>query len=141
MGRARLIAFEARLITPAMKNVVADIQPFDDPVPPVARDLDLITFLFFYHDTTYGLDGCLFAVVSDLPSIPGLHVNYGETALPVRDGLMKLKDFPKGFGGILWDLCAALGRNLRRIHSWWYPTNAQLRVHLANRSATGLILT
>jgi predicted methyltransferase len=46
-------AFEARLKTPAMKNVVADIRPFDDPVPPEVQDLDLITFLFFYHDTTY----------------------------------------------------------------------------------------
>ena len=31
--------------------------------------------------------------------LPGLHVNYGGTTLPIRDGLMKLKDFPKGFGG------------------------------------------
>ncbi len=46
-------AFEARLQTPAMKDVVADIQPFDDPVPPGVHDLDLVTFLFFYHDTTY----------------------------------------------------------------------------------------
>jgi predicted methyltransferase len=45
--------FEARLKTPAMKDVVADIRPFDDPVPPDAHDFDLITFLFFYHDTTY----------------------------------------------------------------------------------------
>jgi hypothetical protein len=39
------------------------------------------------------------AVVPDLPFIPGLHVNYGETRLSIQDGLMKLKDFPKGFGG------------------------------------------
>jgi hypothetical protein len=31
--------------------------------------------------------------------IPGLHVNYGETTLRIRDSLLKLKDFPKGFGG------------------------------------------
>ena len=30
---------------------------------------------------------------------PGLHVNYAETVLPIRDGLPKLKDFPKEFGG------------------------------------------
>src|SRR5947209_8735405 len=36
-----------------MRNVVALVRPFDDPVPPDVRDLDLITFLFFYHDTTY----------------------------------------------------------------------------------------
>ena len=46
-------AFEARLKTPAMKEVVADIRPFDDPVPLDVHDFDLITFLFFYHDTTY----------------------------------------------------------------------------------------
>jgi predicted methyltransferase len=45
--------FEARLKTAAMRDVVADIRPFDDPVPPDVRDLDLITFLFFYHDTAY----------------------------------------------------------------------------------------
>ena len=30
---------------------------------------------------------------------PGLHVNYQESVLHVRDGLPKLKDFPKEFGG------------------------------------------
>ncbi len=39
------------------------------------------------------------AVIPDLPFQPGLHVNYGETVLHLRDGLPKLKDFPKEFGG------------------------------------------
>jgi hypothetical protein len=30
---------------------------------------------------------------------PGVHVNYAETVLPMRDGLPKLKDFPSEFGG------------------------------------------
>ena len=30
---------------------------------------------------------------------PGVHVNYSETVLPMRDGLPKLKDFPAEFGG------------------------------------------
>jgi hypothetical protein len=30
---------------------------------------------------------------------PGVHVNYAETVLPMRDGLPKFKDFPEGFGG------------------------------------------
>jgi len=46
-------AFEARLKTPAMQDATADVRPFDDPVPPDVHDLDLITFLFYYHDTTY----------------------------------------------------------------------------------------
>jgi predicted methyltransferase len=45
--------FEARVKMAAMRDVVVDIRPFDDPLPPDVRDLDLITFLFFYHDTTY----------------------------------------------------------------------------------------
>ena len=36
-----------------MENVVHLTRSFDDPVSADVRDLDLITFLFFYHDTTY----------------------------------------------------------------------------------------
>jgi hypothetical protein len=39
------------------------------------------------------------AVIPDLPFEPMLHVNYSETVLPMRDGLPKLKDFPKELGG------------------------------------------
>lgn len=45
--------FDERLQKPAMKNVAAVIRPIDDPVPPEARDLDLITMIFVYHDITY----------------------------------------------------------------------------------------
>src|SRR5262245_13280441 len=45
--------FESRLKTAAGKNIVSLARPFDDPVPADVHDLDLITFLFFYHDTTY----------------------------------------------------------------------------------------
>ena len=53
LGERAKAVFEARLKTPAMKDAVADIRPFDDPIPPDVHDLDLITFLFYYHDTTY----------------------------------------------------------------------------------------
>ena len=46
-------AFDARMKTPAMKNVVALIRPFDDPAPSEVKDLDLITVILIYHDTTY----------------------------------------------------------------------------------------
>jgi hypothetical protein len=39
------------------------------------------------------------AVIPDLPFQPGVHVNYQETRLPMKDGLPKLKDFPKELGG------------------------------------------
>jgi predicted methyltransferase len=43
----------ARMTTPAMRNVVALVRSMDDPVPAEVHDLDLITFYFAYHDTTY----------------------------------------------------------------------------------------
>jgi hypothetical protein len=39
------------------------------------------------------------ATLPTLKFSPGVHVNYAETVLPMRDGLPKLKDFPKEFGG------------------------------------------
>jgi predicted methyltransferase len=45
--------FEARMQTPAMKTVVSLMRPFDDPLPADVRDLDLVTFFFYYHDTAY----------------------------------------------------------------------------------------
>jgi predicted methyltransferase len=45
--------YDNRAKTPAMKNVVQVLRKFDDPAPPEAKDLDLITFFFAYHDTTF----------------------------------------------------------------------------------------
>jgi hypothetical protein len=39
------------------------------------------------------------ATIPTLGFVPGVHVNYAETVLPMRDGLPKLKDFPAEFGG------------------------------------------
>jgi hypothetical protein len=39
------------------------------------------------------------ALLPALKFTPGVHVNYQETVLRMRDGLPKLKDFPKEFGG------------------------------------------
>jgi hypothetical protein len=39
------------------------------------------------------------ATIPTLKFSPGVHVNYAETVLPIRDGLPKLKDFPAEFGG------------------------------------------
>lgn len=45
-------AFNARAKKPGL-NMVRLLRPFDDPTPPELRDLDLVTFYFYYHDTTY----------------------------------------------------------------------------------------
>jgi hypothetical protein len=39
------------------------------------------------------------ATLPTLNFVPGLHINYAETVLPMRDGLPKMKDFPAEFGG------------------------------------------
>ncbi len=48
---------------------------------------------------TLGLVDVFAATIPTLAFIPGVHVNYAETVLPMRDGLPKLKDFPAEFGG------------------------------------------
>jgi hypothetical protein len=46
-----------------------------------------------------GLVDVFAATIPTLDFVPGVHVNYAETVLPMRDGLPKLKDFPAEFGG------------------------------------------
>jgi hypothetical protein len=47
----------------------------------------------------FGLVDIFAATLPGLPFAPGVHVNYAETVLPMRDGLPKLKDFPAELGG------------------------------------------
>src|SRR5438093_1305182 len=46
-----------------------------------------------------GLVDVFAATLPTLKFVPGVHINYAETVLPMRDGLAKLKDFPAEFGG------------------------------------------
>jgi hypothetical protein len=46
-----------------------------------------------------GLVDVFAATLPTLKFAPGVHINYAETVLPMRDGLPKLKDFPAEFGG------------------------------------------
>lgn len=48
---------------------------------------------------TVGLIDVYAATIPTLKFVPGVHVNYSETVLPMRDGLPKLKDFPAELGG------------------------------------------
>jgi len=52
--------------------------------------------------TTHPPFGLIDVFAATLPTLtfkPGLHVNYAETVLPMRDGLPKLRDFPAELGG------------------------------------------
>jgi len=48
---------------------------------------------------TIGLVDVFAATIPTLAFAPGVHINYADTVLPIRDGLPKLKDFPAEFGG------------------------------------------
>src|SRR5436189_1321218 len=44
----------------------------------------------------------VYVFAATLPALafaPGVHVNYADTVMPMRDGLPKLKDFPSELGG------------------------------------------
>ena len=47
----------------------------------------------------FGLMDVYAAVLPGLKFQPGVHVNYAETVLPIKDGLPKLRDFPSELGG------------------------------------------
>lgn len=47
----------------------------------------------------WGLVDVYAATIPTLPFTPGVHVNYGETVLRIKDGLPKLRDFPAEMGG------------------------------------------
>jgi len=46
-----------------------------------------------------GLIDVYAATIPGLKFSPGVHVNYAQTVLPMKDGLPKLKDFPAELGG------------------------------------------
>ena len=104
-------AFAARLATPAGKNIVADNAPFDDPIPPGVRDLDLITFLFYYHDTSYmnvdraQMDRKLFAVlkpggyliIADHSALPGQGITVAHTLHRIEESTLRHEVEAAGF--------------------------------------------
>ena len=53
MSPAVKAAMDERLKSRAMANVAFVIRDFEDPAPPEARNLDLVTFNFNYHDTVW----------------------------------------------------------------------------------------
>jgi predicted methyltransferase len=103
--------FEARLKTPAGRNIESLTRPFDDPVPAETRDLDLITFLFYYHDTTYmavdraAMNRKLFAalkpggmlVIADHSARPGDGTSVGKTLHRIEESALRREVEVAGF--------------------------------------------
>lgn len=45
--------WEERLAKPVNKGVIASARDFDDPLPPEAKDLDLVVMMLIYHDSVW----------------------------------------------------------------------------------------
>jgi predicted methyltransferase len=111
LGERAKTSFEARTKTPAGKNIVALARPFDDPVPADVRDFDLITFLFYYHDTTYmpvdraEMNRKLFAalkpgavlVIADHSAKPGDGTSVGKTLHRIEESVLRREIEAAGF--------------------------------------------
>jgi predicted methyltransferase len=103
--------FEARMKTDAMKNVVVLARPFDDPLPAEVTNLDLITFFFFYHDTTYmtvdravmnkkllaALKPGGFLIVADHSAKAGAGVSVAKTLHRIEESTLKSEVEAAGF--------------------------------------------
>ncbi len=103
--------FNARLKTPAMSDAAADFRPFDDPIAPDMPPLDLITFLFYYHDTTYmtvdraAMDRKMFAalkpggylVLADHSAAPGADISVGKSLHRIDEAIVRKELEAAGF--------------------------------------------
>jgi predicted methyltransferase len=103
--------FEARMKTDAMKNVTLLARPFDDPLPEGVGNLDLITFFFFYHDTTYmnvdraamnrkllaALKPGAFLVIADHSAKTGAGTSVGKTLHRIEESALKSEVLAAGF--------------------------------------------
>jgi predicted methyltransferase len=103
--------FEARMKTDAMKNVIVVSRPFDDPVPSDVGSLDLITFFFFYHDTTYmavdrgAMNRRLYAalkpggllIIADHSAKPGQGATVGKTLHRIEESTLRGEVEAAGF--------------------------------------------
>ena len=102
--------FEARRASPGMANAVSWIHPYNDPaagLPP----LDLITFLFAYHDTTFmgvdraQMDKALFAalkpggilVIADHSARPEDGANVGKLYHRIAEATVRAELEAAGF--------------------------------------------
>ena len=111
IGERAKSRFEARLNTPGGKNIVSLARPFDDPLPADVRDLDLITFLFFYHDTTYmpveraEMNRKLYAalkpggilVIADHSAKPGAGTSVGKSLHRIEESALRREVEAAGF--------------------------------------------
>jgi predicted methyltransferase len=103
--------FDIRAQKPAMKNVAHVVRNYDDPLPPDVSGLDLITFFFAYHDTTYmpvdraEMNKNMFAalkpggylVIADHSARPGDGTTVGKTLHRIEQSTLRQEIEAAGF--------------------------------------------
>jgi len=111
LGDKPKAAFAARMATPAAKNIVPDSMPFDIPIPPGQTDLDMVTFLFYYHDTSYmnvdraKMDAALFTalkpggllIIADHSALPGQGISVAHTLHRIEESTLRQEIEAAGF--------------------------------------------
>jgi predicted methyltransferase len=109
-GRAKEV-FEARVKTPAMKDVVVLMRKYDDPLPADVKDLDLITLFFYYHDISYmdvdrptmnkklfaALKPGAFWVIADHSAKPGDGVSVAKVVHRIEESTLRREVEAAGF--------------------------------------------
>jgi predicted methyltransferase len=103
--------FDIRAQNPAMKNVVHLIRNYDDPIPPDVSGLDMITFFYAYHDTTYmpvdraKMNQKMFAalkpggylIIADHSAKPGDGTTVGKTVHRIEESALRQEIEAAGF--------------------------------------------
>jgi len=105
--------FDARSKAPAMRNVIHHVADFDDPVPAAvaAGSLDLVTFMFNYHDLGWvgtdraRMNRAIFAalkrgghyIVADHSGRPGTGISESKTLHRVEEALVRKEVEAAGF--------------------------------------------
>jgi len=111
LAAATKTALEERLKTPAMANVVHVMRDFEDPIPPDARNLDLVTFNFNYHDTAWlgtdraRMNRAVFAalkpggvyIVADHSAKPGAGVSVAKSLHRIEERVVREEVEAAGF--------------------------------------------
>ena len=100
-----------RAKTPTMQNVIIVTRKFDDPVPPEAKGLDLVTLMFNYHDFGFlkvdraSLNRAVFEalkpggmyVIADHSGRPGTGISESNTLHRIEEAFLRKEVEAAGF--------------------------------------------
>ena len=104
-------ALNERLAAHPQPNFIVTKRPFDDPAPPEAAPLDLVTLILNYHDITYlpvdrdAMNRKVFAalkpggryVIVDHSALPGTGITVGKTLHRIEESFVVAEVKKAGF--------------------------------------------